>query len=97
MEIVAVLLLFGAVKGFTTDPDLPAPPDGANFVINRIPMSANVQPMSELVVTDHVVNLKRGNSKSLSSIYVQAMRKQLLSPTEEDSRLTVRIIPASNK
>ena len=89
MEIVALLLLLRVVSTLKIDPDLPQPPHGAEFMISRLPVSENVQPLSELVVTDHVVNLKRGNSKSLSSIYVQTMRKQSLAALEGDSRLSV--------
>ncbi|KAK3705699.1 hypothetical protein LTR37_013142 [Vermiconidia calcicola] len=38
-------------------------------------MSGQTQPLTELKVTDHIVNLKRGTSRSISSAYVQTMRK----------------------
>jgi hypothetical protein len=89
MAIAAILLLFRVAIALKAYPDIPQPPLGAGFTISRLPMSGNVQAMSELAITDHVVNLKRGNSKSLSSIYVQYMRKQSMSAAEGDSRLTV--------
>lgn len=89
MAIAAALLLFGVATALKTDPDLPQPPHGAAFTISRLPMSGNAQALSELAITDHVVNLKRGNSKSLSSIYVQTMRKQSKTALDGDSRLTV--------
>ena len=93
MEIaVLLLLLLGVAAGLKVDPDLPTPPHGADFMISRLPMSEHVQPMSELTVTDHVVQLKRSNSKSLSSIYVQTMRKQSTAALEGDSRLSVRLL-----
>ena len=87
-----LLLLLRVAAGLKVDPDLPTPPHGADFMISRLPMSEYVQPMSELKVTDHVVELKRSNSKSLSSIYVQSMRKQSMAALEGDSRLTVRLL-----
>ena len=90
MEIAALLLLLRVAAGLKVDPDLPQPPHGADFMISRLPMSETVQPMSELIVTDHVVELKRSNSKSLSSIYVQTLRKQSMVALDGDSRLAVR-------
>ena len=92
MAIAKLLLLFGVAAALKTDAGLPQPPHGANFMISRLPMSGNVQALSELTITDHVVNLKRSNSKSLSSIYVQTMRKQSMAALEEDSRLTASIL-----
>lgn len=91
MEIAIWLFLFGVAAGLTVDPDLPTPPHGADFTISRIPMSEHVQPLADLEVTDHVVNLKRGNSKSLSAIYVQTMRKQSMDPLEGTLRLSVSV------
>ena len=91
MEIAGLLLLLAVASciKMDQDPDLPTPPPGANFLISRLPMPGHLEPMSELQVTDHVVNLRRGNSKSLSSVYVQTMRKISMTSLEEDSRLTV--------
>jgi hypothetical protein len=89
MAIAALLLLIGVAIALKTDPDLPQPPYGAQFMIRRLPMSGNARALSELAITGHVVSLKRGNSKSLSSIYVQTMRKQSTAALEGDSRLTV--------
>ena len=92
MAIAALLLFSGVAAAMKTDPDLPQPPHGANFMISRLPSSGNAQGLSELAITDHVVNLKRGNSKSLSSIYVQTMRKQSIVALEGDSRLPVSLL-----
>ncbi len=92
MAITALLLLVRVATALKTEPELPQVPHGADFMISRLPMSGNVQPMSELVVTEHVVNLKRGNSKSLSSVYVQAMRKQNMVALEGVSRPSVSFL-----
>lgn len=84
----AVLLLFlGLATALKSDPTLPQ--HGADFMISRLPMSENVLPLSDLQVTNHVVNLKRGNSKSLSSIFVQTLRKQSMAALGADERLDV--------
>lgn len=44
---------------------------------------------SELEVTDHIVRLRREDSMSISSVYVQAIRKQAWARTEADVRLAV--------
>ena len=92
IAVLLLLLLLGVAAGLKVDPDLPTPPHDADFMISRLPMSEHVQPMSELKVTDHVVELKRSNSKSLSSIYVQTMRKQSMAALAGDSRLSVRLL-----
>ena len=94
MEIVAALLLFGLTTALKKDPSLPQ--HGAPFTISRIPLSGGVQPLSDLKVTDHVVSLKRGNSKSLSSIYVQTMRKHSDAAMGTGSRLGVRFFRQKN-
>lgn len=54
--------------------DEPFPMHGAGFTISRVPLAGNLSPMSDLKITDHVVELKRGNSKAMSANFVQGMR-----------------------
>ena len=88
MGKATLLLLAGAATALKSDPYLPH--HGADFTISRLPMPRNVQPLADLQITDHVVELKRGNSKSLSSIFVQTLRKQSMAALEGDERLGVR-------
>jgi hypothetical protein len=76
MEMSALLLLFGMAAALKQDPVLPIHETG--FTVSRIPLAGNPLPMSELKVAEHVVPLIRGNAKSLSSTYVQAMRGRRL-------------------
>ena len=87
MEVARLLLLIGVVSALKSDPALPQ--HGAPFTISRTPLFGNPKAMTPLEITDHVVTLKRGNSKSLSSIYVQTMRQHGMSAMDGDSRLSV--------
>ncbi|KAK5167020.1 uncharacterized protein LTR77_007749 [Saxophila tyrrhenica] len=76
MAVATILFLLGATTALKYDPVLPF--HGNGFTVSRIPLPKNPQPMSDLKVAEHVVPLKRGNAKSLSSTYVQAMRGRKL-------------------
>ena len=79
MAMTALLLFYGVVTALKNDPVLPF--HGAGFTVSRIPIAGNPLPMAELKIAEHVVPLKRGNAKSLSSTYVQAMRERRLAST----------------
>jgi hypothetical protein len=74
MAIARLLLFLGAAIALKQDPGIPI--HGADFTISRLSLNENPLPMSKLEITDHVVTLKRGTSKSLSSFWVQKMRKR---------------------
>lgn len=69
-------------------------PHDTEFTVRRM-LLEDYTPMqppeseTPLRVTDHVIRLKRQDSVSVSSIYVQAMRKQAWARTERDMRLGV--------
>lgn len=67
-------------------------PDGTEFTVRRLQVAEPDAPAqaSELRITGHVVRLRREDSVSMSSVYVQAMRKQAWARTERDVRLNVR-------
>ncbi|KAK5135823.1 hypothetical protein LTR08_004650 [Meristemomyces frigidus] len=77
MKPAALALL----AGFATA--LKAPPYLADYVnepltISRLQTQYNPGPLTQLKVTSNVVSLKRANSWSLSSVYLQALRQQHL-------------------
>lgn len=91
---VAALLLQLVLAATTTTAIVANPPsfpDGTEFEVRRMRMVD--RPMraedSALPMSDHVIQLKRSDSVSVSSIYVQAMRKQAWRRTEADVKLSV--------
>ncbi|TKA79024.1 hypothetical protein B0A55_03162 [Friedmanniomyces simplex] len=46
------------------------------YTLSRLPVSDRQQPFTEVQVTDNVIELKRADSYSPSSTYVQALRRQ---------------------
>ena len=92
MEIASALLLVLAsaaapVAGLRSPP---SPPEhGADFTISQLAMAEKPLAPTKLEITDHVIPLKRGNSKSISAIYVQAMREQARAAMGRDMRTTV--------
>lgn len=90
---VAALLLQLALAAYTTAivANPPSFPDATEFEVRRMrmvdpPMRADD---AALPMSDHVVQLKRSDSVSVSSTYVQAMRKQAWQRTEADVKLSV--------
>jgi hypothetical protein len=76
MSIARLLWLYGtAGSAMAWKKDESLPTHGAGFTISRMPISGPRLPMSGLQVTDHVVKLKRGDSKGLSAGFVQGLRK----------------------
>src|ERR1700712_3025242 len=87
MAVAALLLLASFAAALRTAPHLP---NGINedVTISRLPTQYEPGPLTELKVTDNVINLKRADSWSMSSVYVQALRRR-----PGVSRATVRVIP----
>ena len=75
MRLKALLFLCGSVAALRAPI---YPPDNVNehLTLSRLKTQYNPGPLTELKVTSNVVNLKRANSWSLSSVYVQALRRQ---------------------
>ena len=88
MEIATLLLITTAATALKADPSIPE--HGAEFTISRLPMVAKPLLMMPLNITDHVVSLRRGESRSVSSYFVQSLRNQAKAVQEGgDSRLGV--------
>ena len=87
MAVAALLLLASFATALRSAPYLPI---GVNedITLSRLPTQYNPGPLTELKVTDNVINLKRADSWSMSSVYVQALRRQ-----GGVSRATVRVFP----
>lgn len=74
MAVAALLLLASTAAALKNQPYLPHLSD--DFTISRLESSRVPGPLTDLRVTDNVVNLRRVNSVSLSSTYVQALIRQ---------------------
>lgn len=74
MEIAALVLLCGVAIAQISPPYIPNIND--HLTVNRLSTSDNPLPPTELRITDNVINLRRASSWSLSSVYVQALRRQ---------------------
>jgi hypothetical protein len=95
--LLALSTTAAALKASLTIPEIPdanvfSQPEDAvrQFTVQRMPLRGNLEPMSKLEVVDSVIELKRGDMSSLSSMYVQAIRAQAGGGTFNVSRV-VRI------
>lgn len=86
-----LLFLVPAAAALKAAWDLPllAPEGKQPLTLSRLQVPANPQPMTDLQITDHVVQLTRRNVRSKSSHWVQAIQEQALEARGE-SRLGVR-------
>jgi len=75
-----------ALKG-TPPPFLPRYDD--QYIVSRLPERGPIAPLAELKTVSTVVELRRENASSISSIYVQAIRAQAAGRRPEWSRVTV--------
>lgn len=89
MAVATLLLSFGAAVSTALVANPPSFPAGTEFTVRRMELDDPRLEPAELQVTDHVVRLRRENAVSISSVYVQAMRKQAWARTEADVRLGV--------
>jgi hypothetical protein len=89
MAVVAAILLL-LVTGVAPLKNELLPPPGTKITLSHLPLSGDPGPLTPLEVTEHVVTLRRENSMSLSSVYVQALRRQAIEAQEgSDARLSV--------
>lgn len=88
-----LLFLVPAAAAMKAAWDLPllAPEGKQPLTLSRLQMPANPQPMADLKVTEHVVQLTRRNIRSKSSHYIQAIQEQAMAARGE-SRLAVRSV-----
>lgn len=88
MAVAPLMLIVGFTAALKAVPGLPQ--HGADWSVSRLPMSTDPLPMTPLEITDHVVNLKRRQSRSMSSYFVQTLREQARAIQDGgDSRLSV--------
>ena len=88
--LTKLLLFVGLAASTKPAPFIPNFDDiDGNFVYGRLQTSEKQGPPTRLVVTEHVVELKRATSWSLSSVYVQALRRQASAKMGEPERATV--------
>lgn len=82
-----LLLLFTSWSQALRGPRMPRdlPPGG--FVVSRIPVEKPSNSYSPLHITENVLQLKKGNGSSLSSLYVNAMRAQAAGEDPHYSRI----------
>lgn len=101
MAPLALLLPLLAASTLALVAHPPSSPGDTEFTVRRMRTVADNNdevpppvrmPEAALRVTEHVVRLRREDSISVSSMYVQAMRKQAWSRTERDVRLGVSCI-----
>lgn len=55
--------------------------------VSRLATEKPAESLSQLSITDHVLNLQRGNGSSLSSLYVNTIRAQAAGENPYHSRL----------
>ncbi len=97
LAISALALVLRLVTAIVQDPVLPTditglPIQGEDFTVSRLQSSGGSMPMSELQVSDHVVKLKRGNAKSQSLMYINAMRSNSLSTAVERPEQVCKVL-----
>lgn len=88
MALFSLLWLASAASALRAAPYLPNDVN-EHFTISRLQSQYKPGPLTELKVTDNVINLKRADSWSLSSVYVQGLRRQAAA-----ERANVRILDA---
>ena len=88
MELVALLLLLSSpAVAMKSEHFLPR--IGTRITTSRLSHSGNTQSMTDLKVTDHIIPLTRGTSRSMSAVYVQAIRQQAIEEQGGMSRIDV--------
>ncbi|KAK5125051.1 hypothetical protein LTR85_001242 [Meristemomyces frigidus] len=75
MAVAALLLLVSFATALRPAPYLPNDIN-EDFTLSRLQTQYDPGPLTELKVTDNVINLKRADSWSMSSVYVQALRRR---------------------
>jgi hypothetical protein len=73
-----LVLFFGLGLAMAQKVPPKIPDVNEDFTLTRIEMSGSPGPLTELKVTDNVMNLQRVQGYSLSSVYVQTMRQQAM-------------------
>ena len=63
---------------------------GEQYFVNRLAVDTPSETLSTFEVTENVIKLERGNGRSLSSMYVNAIRAQEAAENGIYSRLQVR-------
>lgn len=97
MAVASLLLpLLAAAPAIALVSNAPPFPNGTEFTVRRMRLEDDTPIRtsdSELRITDHVVRLRREEAVSVSSMYVQGLRKQAWARTEADVRLGVSLRP----
>lgn len=87
-DMAGLFLFLGAAAALKATTNVPIVDD--LLTVSRLPSAYNPSPLSELKVTNNVVQLKRAESYSLSAMYLQQLRRQAAGISEGGvSRATV--------